>query len=61
MATLTDLAVEIAGDIKGRAPAVHTHTQAQVTGLADALAGKRDVAPMPIAQGTNLNDVTTPG
>lgn len=61
MATLTDLAVEIAGDIKGRAPAVHTHTQAQVTGLADALAGKRDVAPMAIAQGVNLNDVTTPG
>lgn len=38
MATLTDLAVEIAGDIKGRAPAVHTHTQAQVAGLVDALA-----------------------
>ena len=61
MATLTDLAVEIAGDIKGRAPAVHTHTQAQVTGLADALAGKRDVAPMTIDAGVNLNDVTTPG
>ena len=44
-----------------RTPLAHTHTQAQVTGLVDALAGKRDVAPMPIAQGTNLNDVTTPG
>ena len=42
-------------------PSAHTHTQAQVTGLVDALAGKRDVAPMIIAQGTNLNDVTTPG
>lgn len=61
MADLTDLAVAIAGDIKGRAPAVHTHTQAQVTGLVDALAGKRDVAPMTIDAGVNLNDVTTPG
>lgn len=61
MATLTDLAVEIAGDINGKANTNHTHTQAQVTGLVDALAGKRDVAPMAIAQGTNLNDVTTPG
>ena len=44
-----------------RTPLAHTHTQAQVTGLADALAGKRDVAPMVIGEGVNLNDVTTPG
>lgn len=61
MATLSDLAVEIAGDINGKANTNHTHTQAQVTGLADALAGKRDVAPMAIDAGVNLNDVTTPG
>ena len=46
MATLSDLAVEIAGGIKGRAPAVHTHTQAQVDGLVAALAGKQDATPI---------------
>lgn len=42
-------------------PSAHTHPVADVTGLASALAGLRTVAPMAIAQGTNLNDVTTPG
>lgn len=47
--------------LAGKAASVHTHTQAQVSGLTDALAGLRTIAPMVIAQGTNLNDVTTPG